>query len=122
MDDIRIGDWSKLGATLRTRRLQLGLSQWEVSVQANVSRSWLARIEAGHRGAELEQLLRLLAVLQLTLVLRPEGQPATAAGAEAPPVADPRISEELRNRQRSKAAARRRAWTSRDKNSESTDG
>lgn len=46
MDDIRIGDWSKLGATLRTRRLQLGLSQWEVSVQANVSRSWLARIEA----------------------------------------------------------------------------
>nr|WP_241483171.1 helix-turn-helix transcriptional regulator [Nocardiopsis halophila] len=38
--------------------------------RAGVARSWLARVEAGHRGVELESLLRLTVVLDLTLVLR----------------------------------------------------
>ena len=69
----RSAGWSKLGALVRDTRLSQGLSQTALAARANVARSWLARVEAGHRGAELEPLLRLLAALDLTLTLRSNG-------------------------------------------------
>lgn len=68
--DIRISDWTKLGSVLRDARKARGLSQHELASRGRVSRSWLARLEAGHRGAELEPLFRLLNALGLTLSLR----------------------------------------------------
>ncbi|TDQ52228.1 helix-turn-helix protein [Actinorugispora endophytica] len=62
--------WSKLGGLVRDTRLSKGLSQVALAARAGVARSWLARVEAGHRGVELEPLLRLLAALDLTLTLR----------------------------------------------------
>lgn len=66
-----IASWTKLGAAARDARLSLGLTQAVAAAKAGVARSWLARVEAGHRGAELESLLKLFAALDLELVIRP---------------------------------------------------
>jgi transcriptional regulator with XRE-family HTH domain len=72
MPDPTIAHWTQLGSAVRDARTGRGLSQHELARQAGVSRSWLARVESGHRGAELEQILRLLSALRLVLVLRDE--------------------------------------------------
>lgn len=69
-DDVIITGWAKLGGILRDARSARGLTQAEVAERAGVARSWLARVEAGHRGAALEPLLRLLSVLDLSLSLK----------------------------------------------------
>ncbi|MDA2813150.1 helix-turn-helix transcriptional regulator [Nocardiopsis sp. RSe5-2] len=69
-EEFTLTGWSKLGGLVRDTRLSQGLSQSALAARAGVARSWLARVEAGHRGAELEPLLRLLAALDLTLTLR----------------------------------------------------
>jgi len=66
-DSIRIDHWVKLGTTIKESRRSRGWSQHDLAQRADVSRSWLARVEAGHRGAELEPLLRALAALDITL-------------------------------------------------------
>ena len=101
MSDIVISDWSKLGSTIRAQRLRLDLSQAEAAERASVSRSWLARVEGGHRGAELEQVMRLLNALGLTMVLR-----VPDAGERA----DDRAAQEIADRHRERAVNRRRAW------------
>jgi|SRR5680860_496881 len=68
--DYTIGDWTKLGATVRQQRIADGLTQSGLADRAHVSRAWLARFEAGHRKAELEQVFRVLGALDLTLALR----------------------------------------------------
>ncbi|GAA2839042.1 helix-turn-helix domain-containing protein [Kribbella solani] len=98
MDEIVIGDWSKLGSTVRAQRLRLEFSQAEAAARARVSRSWLAKVESGHRGVELEQLMRLLAALGLTMVFRASNAPE--AGSD----------QHLTDRRLLRAANRRRAW------------
>ena len=66
---IEIDDWLRLGTAIRDARTGKGFSQKELAQAAGVSRSWLARVEAGHRGAELEPLLRLLKTRGLRLNL-----------------------------------------------------
>lgn len=70
MPTIAISDWVKLGAAIRDARTSHGLTQKELAISAKVSRSWLAKVESGHRGAELEQVLRLLSALGLGLFLQ----------------------------------------------------
>lgn len=72
-DEYAITGWAKLGGLIRDARLQQGISQADLATRADVARSWLARVEAGHRNAELEPLLRLLTALDLSLSLRPSG-------------------------------------------------
>ena len=67
-----VSDWRKLGAVLRQARLAAGLTQQALATRAGVSRAWLARLEGGHRAAELEPLLRLLDALDLTLTIGPK--------------------------------------------------
>ena len=74
---IRITHWTKPGSTLRDARTQRRWSQQELAERAHVSRSWLARVEGGHRGAELEPLLRLFDALDLVWTLG-EGTPIEA--------------------------------------------
>lgn len=91
-----IGSWTKLGAVVRDARKARHLSQVDTAALAGVSRSWLARVEAGHRSAELEPLLRLFSALELTLRLedtRPapestESAPELTAPAEAAPASE----------------------------------
>lgn len=74
-----ITSWTKLGAAVRDARVSRGMTQAEAARRAGVARSWLARVEAGHRGAELESLLKLLTALDLEMAIRP-APPALGAG------------------------------------------
>lgn len=69
MTAIRIDHWVKLGTTAKEARTARGWTQHELARRAKVSRSWLARVEAGHRGAELAPLFRLLSALEITIRL-----------------------------------------------------
>lgn len=66
-----IDGWTKLGSAIRDERVGQKLTQTQLAARADVARSWLARVEAGHRNAELEPLLRLMSALGLSLSLHP---------------------------------------------------
>lgn len=70
-----ITDWTKLGAAIRDTRVSSGITQADAAAKAGVARSWLARVEAGHRGAELGSLLKLFAALDLEMAIRPARHP-----------------------------------------------
>jgi len=117
MRDITIADWNKFGATIKAERARLALSQHKLATRAGVSRSWLAKLEAGHRGAEFEQILRLLAALGLSLVLRSDVSAPVAdeprAIAETTHRAGPDFDavRELMDQRQLSAEIRRRAWS-----------
>lgn len=75
---VPINDWNNLGGLLRGERVSQGLTQASLAERAGVSRAWLAKVEAGHRGLELEQLLRLLDALGITMMLRTDETRAQA--------------------------------------------
>lgn len=78
--------WADLGQAIRDARLQAGLTQQQLAQRAGVSRAWLARVESGHRKAEIEYVLRTVAAVGLSLAL-----------AETPPDdTDPALVEALR--------------------------
>lgn len=83
--DILIGDWTKLGATVRDARTAHGFTQHELAERAGVSRSWLARLEGGHRSAELEQILRLLDALGMSMLVRDPNRADPSGGATPAP-------------------------------------
>lgn len=60
-----------LAATVRGRRIDLGLSQAELAARARVSRPWINAFEAGKPTAEIGLALRLLDALDLRLDVRP---------------------------------------------------
>jgi y4mF family transcriptional regulator len=108
--DIAITDWSKFGATVKAERARQSLSQHDLAAKAGVSRSWLAKLEAGHRGAELEQILRLLDALGLTLVLRSEASESPVEEISARSAGTDDAARQVLDRQQRKAEIRRRAW------------
>ena len=116
MRDITIGDWAKLGSTIKAERTRAELSQHELAARAGVSRSWLAKVEAGHRGAEFEQILRLLDALGLSMILRseahePEGKQGTMTTPTLRTSLDSNAMLELMGKHRDSAAIRRDAWS-----------
>lgn len=114
MRDITIADWNKFGATVKAERMRLTMSQHELAARAGVSRSWLAKLEAGHRGAEFEQILRLLEALGLSLVLRSgttAQQEDESSPIAAPSSLDTKAMQELMDRHQRSAESRRRAWS-----------
>ena len=58
-----------LAATVRGRRLELGLSQADIARLAGVSRQWVNEFESGKPTAELRLVIRLLDALRLSLTL-----------------------------------------------------
>lgn len=81
MADIDITDWTKLGSVIRSARLSAGMTQHQLAEKSGTARSWIARIEAGHRKAEFEQILRLLDALDLRMRLHSPGD----TGIDEPP-------------------------------------
>lgn len=61
----------ELGATIRARRLELGLSQAELALSVGVRRQWVIGLEAGNANATLEHLLRCLSALGLGMSVGP---------------------------------------------------
>lgn len=92
-----ITHWTRLGTAVRDARREQGLSQQSLAEQAKVARSWLAKVEAGHRSVELEPLLRLLSALGLRLSI-----------GDAPPAEE--STSTLKAGAREATSARRAAW------------
>lgn len=84
----RIARWTDLGWAIRDARTAAGLTQLDLAERAGVSRAWLARVEGGHRKAEIELLMRTVDALGLSLFLGP----TPAADADH----DPELDEALR--------------------------
>ncbi len=73
-----------LGAAVRGRRRDLGMTQAELALQAGVSRKWVYEFEAGKPTAELRLILRVVDALGLALELGYEdGARPPAAGTTA---------------------------------------
>ena len=78
MADTVVSDWIKLGAFVRQARNERGWTQIQMAQRAGVSRAWLARLESGHRRAELESILRLFTALDLRLFARASREASSA--------------------------------------------
>ncbi|HVN12581.1 MAG TPA: glutamate-1-semialdehyde 2,1-aminomutase [Kineosporiaceae bacterium] len=68
------------GDYARQARRRLGLSQREMAVASGISRTTLARVEAGHGGTPVETLERLLAAAGWLLVVVEQPESATGEG------------------------------------------
>jgi len=60
---MRMASVTDIGAIIRGRRIELGMSQDALARRAGVSRLWVNEIEAGKPGAETGLVLRVLDVL-----------------------------------------------------------
>jgi HTH-type transcriptional regulator/antitoxin HipB len=60
---MRMASVTDIGAIIRGRRIELGMSQEALARRAGVSRLWVNEIEAGKPGAETGLVLRVLDVL-----------------------------------------------------------
>lgn len=104
--DVVVSDWKRLGSAIRDARKQRGLTQAALAEQTGVARSWLARVESGHRGAELERIFWVLKELGLTLTLSDE----SVSGAEGTETKSPRRAvREVDSAAAAALAARERA-------------
>jgi HTH-type transcriptional regulator/antitoxin HipB len=72
--------WVRMGQVVRDARRARTWSQTDLAGHAGVSRAWVARLEAGHRRAEIDQLFRVLHALDLTLYV---GEQRRTAGEMA---------------------------------------
>ena len=106
-NDYTITSWTKLGGLIRDARKAQALTQADLAERAGVARSWLARVEAGHRGAELETLLRLLDALGLSLTLTTSTQQAQQAQQAQPGQAGSRAVASKPSRASERSPARR---------------
>src|SRR5215467_2106364 len=75
--DVRVRTSGDLAATIRGRRLELGMSQILLADMAGVSRKWLWDVERGKTSADFGLLLRVLPALGLALDIAPLGQDAS---------------------------------------------
>lgn len=111
--DYTITGWTKLGGLIRDARQAQAITQADLARRAGVARSWLARVEAGHRGAELEPLLRLLDALGMTMTLTaPPGPHAPTSTTERAPALTSfeSVPGPAGTALREAATARRAAW------------
>jgi HTH-type transcriptional regulator/antitoxin HipB len=72
----------QFAATLRGRRIALGLTQAEVAERAGVSRDWVNTFEAGKSSVELSLVMRLLDVLDLRLDVAQAGAVETSKAGD----------------------------------------
>lgn len=80
-----------VGALIRARRRASGLDQATLAARAGVSRLWLGEVERGKPGASLGLVLRVLAVLGVTLVAPEHDAVADDPGGTPEPVETPDI-------------------------------
>ncbi len=59
--------WAQVGRRIRRIRFEHGLSQDQLAERAHLSISLVSKLEAGHKGAKLESLIKLANALEVTL-------------------------------------------------------
>ena len=67
----RIEDPESLGAVIRARRRELGLTQTEIAEVARTTLRFISELERGKKTAQLDGVLRVLAALGIDLEARP---------------------------------------------------
>jgi HTH-type transcriptional regulator / antitoxin HipB len=70
MDLATIDTSQSLGATIRRRRVELGLSQSALADVARTTLRFVSELENGKSSAQLDGVLRVLAALGIELVAR----------------------------------------------------
>ncbi len=70
MEAIPLHDAKQLGALIRGRRRELGLTQTEVADVANTTLRFLSELERGKPTARLENVMRVLVTLGIELEAR----------------------------------------------------
>jgi transcriptional regulator with XRE-family HTH domain len=78
--NVKIATARDLAIVIRGRRTDLGLSQHQLASRAEVSRSWLAKLELARPSAEFSRLVTLLDSLGLELDI----STVPAAGSDRP--------------------------------------
>ena len=61
----------QLGAAIRRKRKQVGLSQEELGTRIRLRQATISKLEAGEPATRLQTLLDALAALDLEIVIRP---------------------------------------------------
>lgn len=69
-----------LGTALKRRRKEKKLSQQEAGSDFRISQTTISSIEQGTPGTRLETLFRILAALELEMIIRPKKQNQTSVG------------------------------------------
>jgi HTH-type transcriptional regulator/antitoxin HipB len=69
-----------LGVALREERKRQGLSQTKVGKSVGIDQPTMSRVEKGNPGTELGTLFRLLAALELELVIQKRQSTADGTG------------------------------------------
>lgn len=70
MEPASIKDAKQLGSLIRSRRLELGLTQTDVADVANANLRFVSELERGKPTARLETVMRVLASLGIELEAR----------------------------------------------------
>lgn len=73
-----------LGEAVKTRRVDLGLTQEQVSLRSDLHQRWLSNVETGKRNPSYASLRRLASALELTtaeLIARAEAAEAQISPA-----------------------------------------
>lgn len=58
---------SAFGATVRTRRKRLGISQEELAERSDLHRTYISDVERGSRNVSLENIARIAQALELSI-------------------------------------------------------
>lgn len=61
----------QLGAAVRRKRKQMGLSQEELGTRVRLRQATISKLEAGEPGTRIKTLLDALSALDLEIVIRP---------------------------------------------------
>ena len=72
--DSRILCMADLGKLIRQRRRELGMTQADVSRLTDLSMRLIGEVERGKEHVAADKVLRLLAVLNMTMVIHVEGK------------------------------------------------
>lgn len=81
MRDITLRNAEQLGAAIRLKRKEKGLSQRALAELLGVERKWVMRLEAGNSGAEVALVLRTLELVGIRVMLQDEDRPTKASNA-----------------------------------------
>jgi HTH-type transcriptional regulator / antitoxin HipB len=74
--DLKVLSPENLGQALRAARKQKGLSQKDVGHSVGMEQHTISKIEKGSPGTALNTLFRLLAALDLELIVQPRQKPS----------------------------------------------
>lgn len=76
MRDIALHNAEQLGAAIRLKRREKGLSQSALAELLGVERKWVMRLESGNPGAEFARVIRALELVGIQALLRDQSSPA----------------------------------------------